>query len=181
MSDSNAKELKVVVVGDVNVGKTCLISRLNNGVWNPESEPTATASYFSVTLTSNSGETYILHLWDTAGQEKFNSLTTAYFRFANIALVCYALPVPSSHDLVSTWQERVEAQSPGVQLICVGTKSDIATPTQRADAGPDVVITSALDGTGIDDLKDVLLRSAERSNVVVTEIDPIPADQEKCC
>jgi tRNA U34 5-carboxymethylaminomethyl modifying GTPase MnmE/TrmE len=66
--------------------------------------------------------------------------------------------------------------------IYVGTQCDIASPSQRAAAGQEVIVTSAADQTGIDELKKALLHFGEQQNSPQFIIqNPITADQQKCC
>lgn len=80
---------KVVIIGDSGVGKTAIMNRYLFDKYDPESMPTLGSSMQS-RLVEVPGEGSIkLTLWDTAGQEKFKSLTRMYFQDAEAALIVY--------------------------------------------------------------------------------------------
>ena len=69
-----------------------------------------------------------LQLWDTAGTEKFKSITTGYYRGANAAFVVFDLTSKSSFDSVSDWIENYYKYSnPDSEkhVILIGNKSDL--------------------------------------------------------
>ena len=68
-----------------------------------------------------------LALWDTAGQEKFKSLTHMYFQDAQAALIVYDATFRESFENAKRWVEDLKANSnvPDVVIAIVGNKSDI--------------------------------------------------------
>ena len=71
---------KVVIIGDSGVGKTSILCRYIFDQFDQMSLPTLGASFKSKTVNLPSERDEIkLNLWDTAGQEKFKSLTRMYF------------------------------------------------------------------------------------------------------
>jgi small GTP-binding protein len=169
--------IKVLVVGDSDIGKTCLTRRLVIGTWKESSEPTLTCTYYCLTLHSDSGKSFLFHLWDTAGQERYLSIAETFFRGANIALFCYALPDSKTLNSVARWRERVERISPDVRRILIGTKCDLGEGDQESarrvaqEMNAELIITSAVDGSGTEDLKKSLLESA-------MEVVNLRADQQ---
>lgn len=82
------RSLKVVLVGDTKVGKSCILSRFVQGTFDRDIPATIGAAFFTKVLTTSSGNVR-LQLWDTAGQEKFRSLTPMYYRSAAVAVLVY--------------------------------------------------------------------------------------------
>ena len=79
---------QVVLLGDSNVGKTAILTRIAKGVFKKESEPTIGAHFMSKVVTMpTSNQEVKLQVWDTAGQEKYRSITPIYYRDA-AAAVC---------------------------------------------------------------------------------------------
>ena len=70
--------LKIVICGEIGVGKTCLFSRINNLEFNRNPETTA-SDYKNKTIEKN-GISINCEFWDTAGQEKFYSLNRIFFK-----------------------------------------------------------------------------------------------------
>ena len=76
MVDYN-EEIKVVILGESGVGKSNLINRYNGGVFNPDSLPN-NGSFFMSKKLKYGEKVYRINLWDTAGQEKYHSLTKIF-------------------------------------------------------------------------------------------------------
>lgn len=68
--------VKVILLGDSNVGKTSLVHRIKENTFAiSASQPTIGCSFCTHTVTSPTGERLALAIWDTAGQEKYRSFT----------------------------------------------------------------------------------------------------------
>ncbi|EMD46889.1 rho family small gtpase, partial [Entamoeba histolytica KU27] len=70
--ENGKKALKIVVVGDGAVGKTCLLLAFSKGEIPTAYVPTVFENFSHVMKYKN--EEFILHLWDTAGQEEYDRL-----------------------------------------------------------------------------------------------------------
>lgn len=92
---------KVMLFGEANTGKTCLANRLSKAIFQSDSAATIggtiqrwitcvidVADYFRVEYGVN-GEKVVFDLWDTAGQEKYSSMLSFYYREADVALIVY--------------------------------------------------------------------------------------------
>ena len=119
-------DLKVVLLGDSNTGKTCLLHRYLHGTF-CESMTTCGASFAAKTV-ELPHRTSRIGLWDTAGQERFDALSRFYCRGAGAAVVCFDLTDQASFDCVMRrWVKRVRDEAAkGCLLYLVGTKSDLA-------------------------------------------------------
>lgn len=73
--------IKIIVVGEQGVGKTCLLNQYCYSRFEANSPPTIGCD-FTTKVTSLSGKTVRLQLWDIAGQEKYNSVSKLYVRGA---------------------------------------------------------------------------------------------------
>lgn len=73
--------IKIIVVGEQGVGKTCLLNQYCYQRFDVNSPPTIGCD-FTTKVTSLSGKTVRLQLWDIAGQEKYNSVSKLYVRGA---------------------------------------------------------------------------------------------------
>eukprot|EP01133_Synstelium_polycarpum_P014037 gene14037-16548_t len=100
---SSPEVIKLVVIGDGAVGKTCLLISYANNRFPEDYIPTVFDNYV-VNLTA--GDRNIeLGLWDTAGQEEYDKLRPLSYANAN-------------------WYPEVMHFCPDVPQILVGTKSD---------------------------------------------------------
>lgn len=119
---------KVVVVGDIAVGKTSIVSHITAKGFN-KSEPSSIGVAFSQT-TLHLGPERVqvkLDLWDTAGQERFRSINRLYYRGAAAGVVVYDVANRISFDTMKTlWMEQLRAQGCDDIIIAVaGNKCDL--------------------------------------------------------
>ncbi|KAG9329766.1 hypothetical protein JZ751_029703, partial [Albula glossodonta] len=85
------KMSKVVVVGDLYVGKTCLINRFCKDLFDRDYKATIGVD-FEIERFELSGVPYTLQIWDTAGQEKFKCIASTYYRGAQAIIIVFDLP-----------------------------------------------------------------------------------------
>jgi small GTP-binding protein len=121
---SVTEAIKLVVIGDGAVGKTCLLISYANNQFPEDYIPTVFDNYV-VNLTA--GDKNIeLGLWDTAGQEEYDRLRPLSYANANVFLVCFSIVNPVSFENISAkWYPEVMHFCPEVPLIVVGTKLDL--------------------------------------------------------
>jgi small GTP-binding protein len=79
-----------MLVGNSNVGKTALMQRFCNDVYNAKLPSTIGLDYQQKFI-SNNGVKYLIQLWDTAGQERFANITPSYYRSAMGIILCYSV------------------------------------------------------------------------------------------
>lgn len=129
---TNTRNIKLVVIGDGAVGKTCLLISYANNRFPEDYIPTVFDNYV-VNLTA--GDTTIeLGLWDTAGQEEYDRLRPLSYANANVFLVCFSLTNPVSFENVKAkWHPEVGHYCPDVPQILVGTKSDLRDDSATLD------------------------------------------------
>lgn len=122
---ANAKRLKLVVVGDGAVGKTSLLIRFAKGEFPTEYLPTVFENY-TAKHKNSSGETVLLHLWDTAGQEDYDRLRPLSYPGADIVLLCYNTISQASFEAIQEkWAPEIDHYIKDVPLMLVGTKVDL--------------------------------------------------------
>jgi small GTP-binding protein len=118
-------EVKVILVGNTSVGKTCIVKRGSSGEFDEESVPTLGAAYLPKLVTV--GQTEVrLHIWDTAGQERYRGMAPMYFRGAQIAVLVYAVTDVESYTGLDQWIETLkEHGDPSILIFLVGNKNDL--------------------------------------------------------
>ncbi|XP_028322675.1 ras-related protein Rab-34 [Gouania willdenowi] len=124
---------KVIVVGDVAVGKTCLISRFCKESFERKYKATIGVD-FEMERFEVLGVPFSLQLWDTAGQERFKCIASTYYRGAQAIIVVFDLSSVSSLTHARQWLEDAmkENDPSSVLLFLVGTKKDLSSPEQLA-------------------------------------------------
>ena len=121
--------IKIVVVGDGAVGKTCLLWVYAKNDFPTDYVPTVFDNYSANIMVD--GRTITLELWDTAGQEEYDSLRPLSYPGTSIFLVCFSVDNPSSYENIKIkWFPEIKHHSPSSPLILVATKADL-----RSDVG----------------------------------------------
>ena len=130
---------KIVLVGDGGVGKTCLISRFITGHFESNPGSTNGASYASKTIDyPKLNKSLLLDIWDTAGQEKYRSLTKFFYKDALMVIMVYDITRRESYDNVKNyWYKEIQENGEkNVVLGIAGNKSDLyeneAVPDKEA-------------------------------------------------
>eukprot|EP01117_Protostelium_nocturnum_P020586 TRINITY_DN933_c0_g1_i1.p1 TRINITY_DN933_c0_g1~~TRINITY_DN933_c0_g1_i1.p1 ORF type:complete len:191 (-),score=40.23 TRINITY_DN933_c0_g1_i1:165-737(-) len=122
------KAIKLVVIGDGAVGKTCLLISYAKKEFPKDYVPTVFDNYV-VNITAGD-QSIDLSLWDTAGQEEYDRLRPLSYANANVFLLCFSVTSFVSFENVTTkWYPELIHFCAEVPFILVGTKADI-----RADA-----------------------------------------------
>lgn len=129
--------LKVVILGDGGVGKSCLIRRFISDSFDSCSYHTIGVEFLDKDVVMN-GETYKLQIWDTAGQERFKSLRTPFYRGSDICLLTFSVDDRKSFENLLSWKKeflfyadvREEVNFP---FIVVGNKIDVDSDKREVD------------------------------------------------
>ncbi|ROL47658.1 Ras-related protein Rab-34 [Anabarilius grahami] len=131
---------KVIVVGDVAVGKTCLINRFCKDTFDKMYKATIGVD-FEMERFEVLGVPFNLQLWDTAGQERFRCIASTYYRGAQAIIVVFDLSNYNSLDNAREWLEDAmrDNDPSSVLLFLVGTKKDLSNPDQLAQMEQEAV------------------------------------------
>eukprot|EP00826_Nyctotherus_ovalis_P044324 TRINITY_DN4780_c0_g1_i6.p1 TRINITY_DN4780_c0_g1~~TRINITY_DN4780_c0_g1_i6.p1 ORF type:complete len:224 (-),score=77.21 TRINITY_DN4780_c0_g1_i6:122-793(-) len=117
--------LKIILVGDVAVGKTNLITRYTTKAFSIESKPTLGVE-FSMTTLCKKGKTIRVQIWDTSGQEIYKSMTKNYFKGAHGAIIVYDITKHKTFEHVVSWLKDIhEAADLNPVIMMVGNKCDL--------------------------------------------------------
>ncbi|KAL0074559.1 P-loop containing nucleoside triphosphate hydrolase protein [Phycomyces blakesleeanus] len=119
--------LKLLLIGNSNVGKSSLLLRFTDDTFLPQEEVSATIGVdFKVNMMQVDGQSYKLTIWDTAGQERFRTLTSSYYRGAQGVILVYDVSNRETFDALHTWWNEVNTycSSPDVVKMIVGNKVD---------------------------------------------------------
>jgi len=127
---------KIVLTGDSGVGKSNLLTRFTRNDFAQDTKPTIGVEFATRTVSIDK-KTVKAQVWDTAGQEKFRAITTAYYRGAVGALLVYDITRMVTFEHVERWsQELLNHADKNVVVMLVGNKSDLrqmrAVPTEQA-------------------------------------------------
>ena len=119
----NITPIKIVIVGDGAVGKTCLLVSYTKNEFPREYIPTVFENYSTVVCFDD--VKVQLTLYDTAGQEDYDRIRPLSYPSTDVFIICYSIVSQASLDNVEgRWIGELEQYCPGVPYILVGTKSD---------------------------------------------------------
>ena len=117
--------MKIVLLGDSQVGKTSIISRITND--NFEEEISTIGAAFNTYMISTPSGTIQLQIWDTAGQEQYRSMTPMYYRSSDAILFVFDITNFPSFESIKGWIKEVQATSSNrTKFVLVGNKADLS-------------------------------------------------------
>ena len=169
--------IKVVLVGSCGCGKTSIITRLVSNTFSEEYISTEGGAYNQIDFTypQFDNKTLNMEVWDTAGQEKYRSLTKIFYKDADIAILVYDITNKASFlELKEYWMEQVQEHgisdiSKNIFIFLIhflvigmaGNKSDLFNKEEvdeneaksyAESNGAVFKVTSAFNNSGIRDL-----------------------------
>ena len=117
--------IKIVLIGEMYTGKTSLINVYFGLEFSNDLPSTLSPSVSQKELKFN-GVPYIIHMWDTAGQEKYRSMTKIFIKGAQIVIFVYDITNESTFEKLGFWVKSVEdilGKDP--ILAVIGNKIDL--------------------------------------------------------
>ena len=125
--------MKILLIGDSGVGKSCLLVRFVEDKFNP-SFITTIGIDFKIKTVDINGKKVKLQLWDTAGQEDYDRLRPLSYPDSNVVLICFSIDLPDSLENVQEkWIAEVLHFCQGVPIILVGCKVDLRNDPQTIE------------------------------------------------
>ena len=199
MSEKNIViSVKMVICGDIGVGKTCLYSRINNLEYNPS--PQTTSNDYQRKTYKKGNITLNCEFWDTAGQEKYYSLNRIFFKDARIAIIVYDITRRETFEKIKNFWIN-EIQDHGKDSVVIGiaaNKSDLYANEQVNEQeardyansiNASFKLCSALNNEGINELVEELTdKYLEINKIIYTKdnndfkiSDDSNIKKKKCC
>ncbi len=116
---------KLIMIGDVSVGKSSLINRAIKKSFKSAYSPTLGFDYFSYYIKIKN-KVLKLQLWDTGGQEIYQSLVTNFYRNSSLAIMVYSIDDRKSFENIDIWLKEMRTYSnPDVKIFLIGNKNDL--------------------------------------------------------
>ena len=185
MSENNSedeKEIKVILLGNSGVGKTSIINRYVNNVYNSNCETTLGSTYSTREVIKNN-VVYKLNLWDTTGQEKYHSITNLFIKGSSIVILVYSIDLLSSFEGLNYWYNSIKENLEGNNyvLAVVGSKSDLINEEEEVVSEDEAknfakernaifkLVSSKEDPVGINNLFDMLLDELIKMNYITVK------------
>ena len=157
--------IKVVIIGDARVGKSNLLSRFHRDEFNIENRPTIGIEFVTKIIPVTTIHTIRAEIWDTSGQDRYRSVTPAYFRGSVGAIIVYDITNRQSFENVNLWlrdfqriinsdidsddededENENENGNKNVKILLVGNKTDQRNERQvKTEEGQDFAINNGL-------------------------------------
>lgn len=190
--------LKVIILGDSNVGKTSLMNQYVNKKFSNQYRATIGADFLTPSVQVDN-RSVKLQVWDTAGQERFQSLGVAFYRGSDCVVLVFDVTDLKSFQNLDRWLDEFLIQaSPedpaNFPFVVLGNKVDMegqrkvskAKAEEWCNSKKNVVYfeTSAKEKTNVDDAFEEIARRAlfqesTRENVYLPETFPLSSNQNQ--
>jgi Ras-related protein Rab-6A len=177
-ASSSINNYKIVVIGDINVGKTSILSRFRYGSFEQSYMPTLGIDFFTKNLFYED-KTIRLILWDTAGQERFRSLIPSYLKNADCIIIVYDITNKDSFNSLTNWLSDAKNNTiEGTIFVICGNKIDLKEKRVVTNEEIDEYIKkenllyvecSAQNGEGIKELFNLIAKNLGESNFAKSE------------
>lgn len=116
---------KIVIIGDSGVGKSCMLLRFADNEFT-DSYISTIGVDFKIKTLNVEGTNIKLQIWDTAGQDRFRTITSSYYRHANGIIIAYDITDTQSFENVQKWLEEITRYATeDVAKLIVGNKCDL--------------------------------------------------------
>lgn len=135
------KSGKVVVVGDGACGKTCLLEMFKHNKFPKEYVPTVVDNFIKV-VKYDANKAVSLALWDTAGQEDYDTIRPLSYQETDLVILCYTIENKKNLDNISTkWLMEIKNYCPDAPYFLVGLKCDIRYDNDRSEEAKALFVT----------------------------------------
>ena len=134
LSKNRKKHIKITLIGDGATGKSSYFERLSNGLsskykFNKKYDATIGCNVSQLEFTVN-GDSIIVHLFDTAGQEKFGSLRDSYILGSDGIIGMYDISNIDTKNNISNWISNIkricdENKIKNIPIVVCGNKCDL--------------------------------------------------------
>ena len=116
---------KLLLIGNSNVGKSSLLLRFVDDIWNDTFVPTIGVD-FKIKTFDIDEKKIKMQIWDTAGQERFKNIIASYYRGAHGILLIYDVTDKDSFKNLSNWIIEIEKNAnKNVLKLLIGNKTDL--------------------------------------------------------
>ena len=125
-NEKKMKEIKLILLGDAGVGKTSIMERISKNKYEDTKDTTIGIKY-ETKIIKYKDKSYKIHLYDTAGQEKYKSIISGFYRLGKGFFVVFDLTNESSLNSVQNWIKEIQEKSLESDpiIIILGNKNDL--------------------------------------------------------
>ena len=160
-SGPQRQEMKIVLLGNALVGKTSIVECFYRGLSDQVYQATLGGTFYEIPMRTPDGREVSLHIWDTAGTERYRALMPIYYRDAEAAIIVYDLTNPETLEGCQYWIAELDKHLGRCCLALVGNKVDLPdrkvteehlAPFLASNENIFPCLTSAKTGKGVKEL-----------------------------
>ncbi|OHS97689.1 small GTP-binding protein [Tritrichomonas foetus] len=194
-------DIKIVILGSLSVGKTCIVHRICSGEFMDTTLPTVGASFYPYPITVNDVKLNIM-IWDTSGEERFHTVIPTLLRGSSGVIFVYDITRIDSFQELNFYLNKfkeiidIESSTGDLPAVLLGNKSDLGINAVPED---DVQrwlnenhitlhhIVSAFTGDGIEcaiqQLVDKIVyeQNLPKRMSGLKPLDPLENQRKSCC
>lgn len=123
--ENESRSGKVVLIGDGACGKTCLLEVFKSNDFPKEYIPTVVDNFIKV-VEFEKGKTVSLALWDTAGQDDYDTIRPLSYRETDIVIICYTIENRKNiSNIENKWLLEIKNYCPNAAFFLVALKKDL--------------------------------------------------------
>jgi len=170
---------KILLIGDLGVGKSCVILRYVEGDF-PGNIMSSIGVDFKTKQIDLDDRLIKLQIWDTAGHEKFRTITTSYYKSAHAIIILYDITQKASFDHIRNWITEIDKfGKQRVLKVIVGNKLDMENNRKiTKEAAENLALkygiklweVSAKDNTNIEEMfLDTIKTLLEKNSKIISE------------
>jgi Ras-related protein Rab-18 len=125
--------LKILIIGESDVGKSSLLLRFTDDVFNQDT-PATIGMDFKTAMVNIDDNKVKLAIWDTAGSERFRSLTPNFYRGAHGAIIVYDVNRRETFEKLDSWLNELDTYTTRTDTVkmLIGNKIDKAEGKPQA-------------------------------------------------
>ena len=124
---SNTTKYKLILIGELGVGKASIITRFTNGTFDPNTVTPSITPFFRKNVDLPDGEAITFDIWDPSGQEKYRSLTRFFYKDARAIVLVYDVTNKNSFNEIKNFQyeETKQVESINIVISIAANKYDL--------------------------------------------------------
>jgi small GTP-binding protein len=127
LSDNDLRSdyiFKIILIGSVGVGKTCLVNRAKKDEFSLDEKSTLGIEFYNINVKIDN-KIIKLQTWDTCGQEKYHSITKNYYAKTSLAVFIYDITSRKSLLDLEIWMNDLNNVNSNIKMYLVGNKNDV--------------------------------------------------------
>ena len=134
MAQAKKPQVQIIILGDGAVGKTSIIKRYANAEFDEEHITTLGLDFVTRDFTPAQGSDVKVKIWDTAGQDRFKTLTYSFYKKADGIIIAFDVTDYKTFENITNWVESIDQHANGeVPRVMVGNKIDLDDRKVSAD------------------------------------------------